>query len=69
MGGDAYTFAYTILAQANGLGDRLRQTVNAVPQDYTLDIASGLTQVLSDEADAYLCGVGRIGQEHTGAWQ
>ena len=24
MGADAYTFAYTILAQGNGLGDRLR---------------------------------------------
>ncbi len=45
MGADTFTFAY------NGLGDRLRQTINAVPQNYTLDIVSGLTQVLSDEAD------------------
>ena len=60
MGSDTFTFAY------NGLGDRLRQTINTVPQNYTLDIVSGLTQVLSDEADSYLYGVGRIGQE--GGW-
>jgi RHS repeat-associated protein len=63
MGADAYAFAY------NGLGDRLRQTINAVPQNYTLDIVSGLTQVLADETDAYLYGVGRIGQEGGGGWQ
>jgi len=63
MGADTFTFAY------NGLGDRLRQTINAVPQNYTLDIGSSLTQVLSDEADAYLYGVGRIGQEGAAGWQ
>ena len=62
-GADSYAFAY------NGLGDRLQQTVNGVATNYTLDLASGLTQVLSDEADAYLYGVGRIGQEHSGVWQ
>ncbi|MCJ7511623.1 MAG: RHS repeat-associated core domain-containing protein [Anaerolineales bacterium] len=63
MGPDTYEFAY------NGLGDRLRQTINSVPQNYTLDIAAGLTQVLSDDADAYLYGIGRIGQKGAGTWQ
>ena len=27
----------------NGLGDRLRQTVNGVTTEYTLDLAAGLT--------------------------
>jgi len=63
MGPDTYEFAY------NGLGDRLRQTINAAPQNYTLDLEAGLTQVLSDEADAYLYGVGRIGQSGGGGWQ
>lgn len=39
--GQAYTFAY------NGLGDRLRQTVNGTPTT-RLDLEAGLTQVLSD---------------------
>lgn len=34
MDGDTYDFAY------NGLGDRLRQTVNGAATEYTLDIAS-----------------------------
>lgn len=67
MGGDSLEFAYTILAHSNGLGDRRRHTVpsaareaiNTGPQNYTLDIAAGLTQVLSDEVDAKLYGVGR----------
>ena len=42
MGGDTFEFEY------NGLGDRLRQTVNGAPIDYSLDLAAGLTQVLSD---------------------
>lgn len=32
----------------NGLGDRLRQTANSVTTEYALDLAAGLTQVLSD---------------------
>src|SRR3990172_12136794 len=59
----AYDFAY------NGLGDRLRQTVARTPTNYTLDIAGGLTQVLSDSANAYLYGNGRIGEEQPGGWQ
>ena len=41
-GSDTYAFDY------NGLGDRLRQTVNGTPTNYTLDLVAGLTQVLSD---------------------
>jgi len=42
QGGDSYTFAY------NGLGDRLQQVVNGVTTSYTLDLNTGLTQVLAD---------------------
>ena len=41
QGANAYAFAY------NGLGDRLRQTVNDAPTNYTLDLNAGLTQVLA----------------------
>ena len=60
---DDYEFAY------NGLGDRLRQAVNGVPIDYTLDLAAGLTQVLSNGDNAYLYGVGRIGEQQPEGWQ
>lgn len=63
MGTDSFTYAY------NGLGDRIQQTINSAPQKYTLDLIGGLTQVLFDEMDAYLYGVGRIGQEQHGEWQ
>lgn len=63
MEGDTYNFAY------NGLGDRLRQTVNGMPTSYWLDINSGLTQVLEDEANTYLYGMGRIGEEQPSGWQ
>jgi RHS repeat-associated protein len=55
--GSAYSFAY------NGLGDRVSQTVNGVPTNYVLDLNAGLTQVLSDGANAYLYGNGRIGEQ------
>ena len=48
----------------NGLGDRVSQTVDSVTTDYTLDIASGLTQVLGDGDNTYLYGLGRVA-EHT----
>ncbi len=51
-------FSYTY----NGLGDRLRQTVNGVTTTYANDYAAGLTQVLSDGTNSYLYGVGRLGQ-------
>ncbi len=55
----AVSFAY------NGLGDRLQHTVNGVTTQYVNDPAAGLTQVLSDGMDTYLCGVGRIAQQGT----
>jgi len=63
MGGDQYLFDY------NGLGDRLRQTVNGAATDYTLDLVSGLTQVLADGTNVYLYGVGRIGEQQPEGWQ
>lgn len=56
--------------QYSGLGDRLQQTVNGVPTNYTLDLnpstsfraGTGLTQVLSDGTYTYLYGNGRISQ-------
>ncbi|MFZ6027009.1 MAG: RHS repeat-associated core domain-containing protein [Chloroflexota bacterium] len=53
------TYAY------NGNGDRLQQTVNGVTTNYTLDLNTGLIQVLDDNANTYLYGRGRIAQtEH-----
>ena len=49
----------------NGLGDRLQQTINGVPTNYTLDLAAGLTQVLADDTNTYLYGLGRIAQQNT----
>ena len=46
----------------NGLGDRVRETVNGVPTTFTLDLNSGLTQVLSDGTNSYLYGNERIAQ-------
>ena len=63
MGDDEFEFEYS------GLGDRLRQTVNGEPIEYTLDLVGGLTQVLSDGDNAYLYGVGRIGELQPEGWQ
>jgi RHS repeat-associated protein len=46
----------------NGHGDRLQQTTNSVTTNYTLDLNTGLTQVLADSANTYLHGRGRIAQ-------
>ena len=46
----------------NGLGDRVRQTVNGVTTSYTLDLDTGLTQVLADGTNTHLYGTGRIAQ-------
>ena len=43
----------------------MSQTVDSVTTDYTLDIASGLTQVLGDGTNTYLYGLGRISQHTT----
>jgi RHS repeat-associated protein len=53
----------------NGLGDRLRQTVNGSPTNYNVDLTAGLTQVLTDGTTSYLYGLGRIGEEQPGGWQ
>jgi len=59
-----FAFAY------NGLGDRVAQDVPFGPTiNYTLDLEAGLTQVLADGTNAYLYGVGRIGEEQPGGWQ
>ncbi len=46
----------------NGLGDRLSETANGVPKQYTMDLNAGLTQVLDDGTNTYLYGNGRIAQ-------
>jgi len=56
QGANTYTFKYT------SLGDHRQQTVNGTPTTYTLDINTGLTQVLADGANIYLYGNGRIVQ-------
>jgi len=47
----------------NGLGDRVSQTNNGVTTNYSLDLNTGLTQVLSDGTNTYLYGLGRIGEQ------
>jgi RHS repeat-associated protein len=42
--------------------DRVSQTVNGTTTNYVLDLASPLTQVLSDGTNTYLYGVDRIAQ-------
>ncbi len=56
----AFSFEY------NGEGDRVAQTVNSMTTNYTLDLASGLTQVLADGEQTYLYGNGRIAQYRAG---
>ncbi len=55
--GTQVTFGY------NGLGDRLQQTANSVTTSYTVDLNTGLTQVLADGTSTYLYGAGRIAQQ------
>ncbi len=50
--------------QYNGLGDRLKETVNGVTTTFTMDLNTSLTQVLSDGTYNYLYGNGRIAQAH-----
>ncbi len=47
----------------NGLGDRLQETVNGQTTTYLLDLAAGLTQVLSDGSNDYLYGIDLIAQK------
>ncbi len=55
-GSHSFQYAY------NGMGDRLRQTADEVTTSYTLDIAGGLSQVLSDGSSTYTYGLTRIAQ-------
>jgi RHS repeat-associated protein len=55
-GVSAVSYAY------NGLGDRLQTTAAGQTTRYTLDLVSGLTQVLDDGGYTYLYGNGRIAQ-------
>lgn len=63
MEDDTFTYQY------NRLGDRMSQTVDGDTTNYTLDIAAGLTQVLSDGTNTYLYGAGRIGEQGPGGWR
>jgi len=47
------TFDGTSSYSYNGLGDRISQTVNGQTTNYTLDLNTGLTQVLNDGTNAY----------------
>jgi RHS repeat-associated protein len=58
--GVAYSYAY------NGMGDRLQQSVDGVTTNYTLDLNTGLTQVLADGSNTYLYGRSRIAQVNAG---
>ncbi len=60
QGGTTYTYDYS------GLGDRLRQSTNGVPVSYTLDLNTGLPQLLADDANTYLFGMMRIGEQQPG---
>jgi RHS repeat-associated protein len=55
-GASAVSYAY------NGLGDRLQTSAAGQTTRYTLDLVSGLTQVLHDGGYTYLYGNGRIAQ-------
>ncbi len=60
--------AYNASYAYNGLGDRVRQTANGVTTQYTLDLNSGLTQVLTENTpggygdETYLYGLARLAQ-------
>ena len=40
----------------------MQQTVNSQPTNYTVDLNTGLTQVLADGTDAHIYGLDRIAQ-------
>jgi RHS repeat-associated protein len=46
----------------NGLGDRLSESIDGLTIIFTLDLNTGLTQVLADDSHVYLYGLGRIAQ-------
>ena len=50
------------------MGDRLQQTIDGVATNYTLDLSTGLTQVLEDGNNTYLYGLERVAQIHGGGY-
>lgn len=46
----------------NGFGDRLQQTINSQAINYTLDINTGLPNVLADNNRIYTYGIGNLSQ-------
>ena len=56
IGADTYQYNY------NGLGDRLQSILNGTATSYSLDLNSGLTQVLADGINTYSYGFNRIAQ-------
>jgi RHS repeat-associated protein len=52
----------------NGLGDRLQQTVDEITTNYSLDLNTEFTQVLSNGIDTYLYCVNRIGEKGNNDW-
>jgi hypothetical protein len=55
-GADAWQYVY------NGLGDRVQSILNGTATTYTLDLNTGLTQVLADGTNTYAYGLNRINQ-------
>jgi RHS repeat-associated protein/CSLREA domain-containing protein len=60
QGGNVRAFAY------NGLDDRLQETFNGQTTTFTMDLNTGLTQVLTDGTNTYLYGNGRVAQTQGG---
>jgi len=56
--GTSFTYAY------DGLGNRYQQTANGQTTTYALDLAGGLSQVLSDGTNTYLYGLDRLAQQN-----
>jgi RHS repeat-associated protein len=63
MEGDSYSFEYS------GLGDRLKQTLNGELKSYTLNLNTGLTQVLDIGGNSYLYGMYRVAEEKPLGWE
>jgi RHS repeat-associated protein len=59
------TTATAVTYRYNGDGNRLQQSSNGVDTNYTLELNSGLSQVLADGTNTYLYGMNRIGMSNT----
>jgi hypothetical protein len=56
----------SVICSYNGLGDRLKQTVNETEKDFSLNLNAGLTQVLAYRGDTYLYGLNWLGYDNSG---